>query len=414
MKKKERAQRMFRILSDVDETLVEEAQMIARASASKKTRYQRLQRYASIAAGVCVLIGGVFLYSQVMPQQDSKQELQGQQQILPNLTVDEDGLPLLEFEMDWDGMGFEGMMAYEYKEIENETPWQVTDEIEALPVMKNQSAYRDISSSLDVVTDEEDYAKMREIMQPIAEYFDIEVSDMERIDYYATQDALSVKKNGVSLIIDADYDVRIEYVMPQKLPEHLNAQSGASYEEMYAVAEYVIETYRDLFAYKNPQIAIQGADYYFSGERSDYRICIYNQAETIEETLLNYHASYVRIAFHEDGTIWFMDIAHEDTSQMIGNYPIISVEEAKKLLVEGHYATSYDASYVPKEEYIRGVELMYRLYGREEYHMPYYRFWIEVPVEKQENGLNCYVAYYVPAIESQYITNMSTYGGEFN
>ena len=107
-------------------------------------------------------------------------------------------------------------------------------------------------------------------------------------------------------------------------------------------------------------------------------------------------------------------MTHKDTSQVIGNYPIISVEEAKKLLLEGHYATSYGMSYVVDENDIKGVELMYRLYGLEEYHMPYYRFWIEVPQEKQENGLNCYVAYYVPAIESQYIANMPTYGGEFN
>lgn len=34
---------------------------------------------------------------------------------------------------------------------------------------------------------------------------------------------------------------------------------------------------------------------------------------------------------------------------------------------------------------------------------PYYRFWVEVPAEKQENGLNTYVAYYVPAVETAYL-----------
>lgn len=409
MKKEEGAQRMFRILSDVDEILVEEAQEMEQSDVSKKVFYQKLQRYASFAACVCVLIGGVLIYSQVLPNKDAVEQDEAQ-----NSMRNEDELPMLDFEMNWEGMGFEGMMAYKYEEIESETPWKVTSEIEVLPVMKNQSAYRDFSSSLDVVTDEEDYTRMREIVQPIAEYFGIEVSDMEIIDYYATQDALSVKKNGISVVINTDCDVRIEYDVPQKLPEHLNTKPGASYEEMRTVAEYLVREYADLFAYENPQIAIQGADYYFSGERSDYHIYIYNQAETIEETLVNYHASYAHVAFNEDGTIWFIDITHKDTSQVIGDYPIISAKTAKRLLMEGHYATSYDDSYVPKEEYIRGVELMYRFNGREAYHMPYYRFWVEVPEEMQENGLNCYVAYYVPAVESQYITNMPTYGGEFN
>ena len=46
--------------------------------------------------------------------------------------------------------------------------------------------------------------------------------------------------------------------------------------------------------------------------------------------------------------------------------------------------------------------------------MPYYRFYVELPEETQNNGLNTYGAYYVPAVESRYISNMPTWEGSFN
>lgn len=50
---------------------------------------------------------------------------------------------------------------------------------------------------------------------------------------------------------------------------------------------------------------------------------------------------------------------------------------------------------------------------REEYFMPYYRFYVELPEEKRA-GLNNYGAYYVPAVEKEYLTNMPVWDGSFN
>ncbi len=37
---------------------------------------------------------------------------------------------------------------------------------------------------------------------------------------------------------------------------------------------------------------------------------------------------------------------------------------------------------------------------------PYYRFLVELPTLEMENGLKTYGAYYVPAVESSYITDL--------
>jgi hypothetical protein len=46
--------------------------------------------------------------------------------------------------------------------------------------------------------------------------------------------------------------------------------------------------------------------------------------------------------------------------------------------------------------------------------MPYYRFLVELPEMAQENGLKNFGAYYVPAVETEYITGLPLWNGSFN
>ena len=55
------------------------------------------------------------------------------------------------------------------------------------------------------------------------------------------------------------------------------------------------------------------------------------------------------------------------------------------MLLNGSYLTT-----VPYEisgpEYVKKVELIYRTGSHEQYFMPYYRFYVELPEEEMENG----------------------------
>ena len=46
--------------------------------------------------------------------------------------------------------------------------------------------------------------------------------------------------------------------------------------------------------------------------------------------------------------------------------------------------------------------------------MPYYRFYVELPEQEQEDGLKDYGAYYVPAVLAEYLTNKPVWNGDFN
>ena len=98
-------------------------------------------------------------------------------------------------------------------------------------------------------------------------------------------------------------------------------------------------------------------------------------------------------------------------SAKAGDYPLISVQEAKELLLNGNYIS--DVMYeLMGEEYIKKTELIYRLGVHEEYFMPYYRFYVELPQVEKNDGMKTYGAFYVPAVKGAYISNMPVWGGE--
>ena len=72
---------------------------------------------------------------------------------------------------------------------------------------------------------------------------------------------------------------------------------------------------------------------------------------------------------------------------------------------------------MPGEEYIAKVELVYRVGEYEKYYIPYYRFYVELPdaeYKENNNDTKTYGAYYVPAVEGRYISNMPLWDGHFN
>ena len=83
------------------------------------------------------------------------------------------------------------------------------------------------------------------------------------------------------------------------------------------------------------------------------------------------------------------------------------------MLLDGGYITTVPYE-IPGKKYISKIELIYRGSIGENIWMPYYRFLVEIPELEQENGLKNFGAYYVPAIEMEYITGLPLWNGSFN
>lgn len=286
-------------------------------------------------------------------------------------------------------------MGYEMPERGN--PWSETDVIETLPIIENHSIYSVENWAEAHPLYGEEYDPLLEWLAEAAKFF-----GMEDIEPTIKKDGVLVSNEEIEIEVNGDMEMQISFENGIKLPEGYNASNQATREETYELAEYFIAEYGVLLHMDNPQIAIADGEYYFDGTCSENRIRIYDKGETATETLLNYHFNYVRFVADEDMGLWLIDFVRTDMEPVLGEYEIISAEEATKRLGEGQFDTTYHDSEFPGLEYVRDVELMYYKSFIDDY-KPYYRFWVEVPAEKQENGLNTYVAYYVPAIETAYL-----------
>ena len=215
---------------------------------------------------------------------------------------------------------------------------------------------------------------------------------------------------------EAMYEARVEGLALAGLENgaDINGPLSAGLPEggYEAAAEYLRTQYGELLGMEEPRLNLYGGDYDIYG-RQLYRLEFFEGAGSDLDRILHYNFTPVAFYCDDAGGLFLVRIWQPDLSQKMGDYPIITAGQARELLLEGHYITTVPYE-MPGREYIRKVELVYRTGTQEEYYMPYYRFYAELPQEKRENGLNTYGAYYVPAVSGEYLTGMPTWDGSFN
>lgn len=157
-----------------------------------------------------------------------------------------------------------------------------------------------------------------------------------------------------------------------------------------------------------------GGDYskYDTKLQQEYQIEFYDKGENDVDAIINYNFNQFAFDCDDNGKFYLASICQPDLSKKMGDYPIINTKKAKELLLKGNYITTVPYK-IPGENFIAKVELVYRTGAREEYFMPYYCFYVELP-EEERDGLKTYGAYYVPAVEKEYLTNMPLWDGSFN
>lgn len=149
-----------------------------------------------------------------------------------------------------------------------------------------------------------------------------------------------------------------------------------------------------------------------------YYINFYDAADDDISRIINYNFNPVAFYSHPDGGLRFIRIYHPDLSLKVGDYPIITADAARELLLASNFITSvpYD---MPGPDYIKKVELIYLTSELNQYFIPFYRFYVEIPdagypKELENSGVKTYGAYYVPAVEGRYLTNMPIWDRQIN
>lgn len=258
----------------------------------------------------------------------------------------------------------------------NANPWTEDTDLSALPVFVY--TWERAENNTD-----EDYAAMETFLVEAAEFFGFKTTQYE-IKNMISQ--LCAELDGMWIYVDDEMKTRIYFEQGVSLPSKYNLSKEASYEEKREAAEYIRKKYKKIINMEDPQINVR------DGENNN--ISLFEGADNLADRIVNYNFKRTDFYIDKDGLITSIIIYRPDLSQKVGDYPIISADEAKELLGEGHY---YGADNFPGVEWVKHVELVYDTGSSHNVLMPYYSFYAGS-------------LYYVPAIDPQYITNMPVNG----
>lgn len=377
-------ERILYALTDVDEAFIE-------AAAPRRSAKRRWFRWAA-AACVC-LIAGLALFSQA------------------------DRLPRIALpEYSGEGMGFEGLLYYDASELENGNPWSVENTPDALPVYKNGS-YDSAGAPRGL-----DRSEMQSRLERAAKVVGLSPENPEEmLSGLAGDDTpvgLRVTSDGLSLEVLADGTVTLYFPDGLPLPESYHfTHSESTAQEAEAALQYLAETYAGFLQFKEPKLVLGGDRSIDGAMIRSYTV--YDAAGDVRDDILNYTFRYAEFAPNDDGQLLLIRLRDGlCCAEKLGEYPLISLQEAERLLLEGRYQTSVPAP-VSGSENIAKAELVYRSGPLEETLLPYYRFYVQLSDSDgwravQENGLKVFGAYYVPAIPERYLTGLPLYDGHFN
>ena len=331
-------------------------------------------------------------------------------------------LPLLEYvENSAAAYGFEGYMAYDISELENGNPWDENTVFETLPVFKNNS-FNEVGIAYPGIGEE----AMNEKLNGIAETIDSEIQGIIEKTYVGDFSSgtgipddfitdikadfgnctIEIQSNGGVVAIFNGYD-------GEELPkEYSFTYNNTTEGEAFESIKYIYENYGDVIGLPEATF-VTSKEYTFSGEESrNYNIYDFSGNEIND--MLNFAFNEVQLAPNDEGKLMLIRVNDKlSCAEKIGDYPIISADEAKDMLLEGGYITTVPYE-MPGKKYIAKVELIYRSGISENIWMPYYRFLVELPEMAQENGLKNFGAYYVPAVELEYIEGLTLWNGNFN
>jgi len=404
-----RGREMLETIENLNPAYIEAADEMPKAE--KVGRF----KWASVAACLCLLMAGALIFAQ------NNSSTPAEEAQLPLLTITYDNAG---------AMGFEGYMAYDISDLTNGNPWHEGAELSTLPVYRNALSY---DESYNVTGTDCD--KMEAMLYDVAARLGIEEKDLTVSDDApdASQQAAIKEKfaavgaavpegyfepshligeaSGIIIEVSRALTATIDFMPPIELPEEYHFAYHCSYEDMQHAAQYLQENYSSLLDMEVPKTNIYIGDYDIY-QRQLFNLAFFEGDGDLAEQMVNY--AFRRVAFYPDeGKLWLARVWEPDLSDKVGDYPIISVEDARTLLEGGKYITSVPYE-LPGMEYVAKVELMYRNGAHDEYHIPYYRFFVELPELTEDNGMKTYGAYYVPAVHESYISNMPVWDGSFN
>ncbi len=256
----------------------------------------------------------------------------------------------------------------------------------------------------------EDYQALLErlsIREP-AQY----AGQQDQYNYDANIQSVSLQLDGMSVNVDNSGE-RWNIALAQG-PQVLQS-APADLTELQQSLEQMGQQLAERLGYRQPAACWTmdyATDYAVEGEvgvRPVLRTGLYEGYGSLEQQIVSYSLNRADpYAGGEEGEWFSVWVTRADLSNKLGDYPVISLDEARQQLEQGAYYCS-TGDVFPGADSIAAVEIVYR---GSEILAPYYRFIVRVDTSQlnpdvvsamEQAGCKHYAAFYVAAVASEYL-----------
>lgn len=317
------------------------------------------------------------------------------------------------------------LMAYDISDLENGNPWNESMQIDSLPVFKN-SPYPGTSQMGGFYYSEE---QMTQMAENAAHALGVEIAE-SKFDYVfikvnpssltAVCDGEKYGVEAVKINVYGDGSVHVDFggrvwSEDEKYMELPEEYSFTCYDtddrEAEKTMRYLIDRFKELIQFENPVINVHREDLPFSGGKGwiDYKV--YNGSDDPIQRILNYNFVWADFGcYQRENSLTSISLKNGlSAAECMGNYPVITLEEAKEILISTNVSPDINGSWYLEDgkiddEDIKKVELIYNT-GTDEFYLPYYQFYVEVKCDGDwitDKNLRSYSLYRVPAVKSEY------------
>lgn len=303
-------------------------------------------------------------------------------------------LPKLALGTDYVGNGGGTLLAMDAAELLVGSPIDAENVPETLPVYRNLYPTNEVQDPEGWTPDEE---AMEAALLEIAEQFGV---DGEIVLYTIPYYDLSIGDDTWQIDVTGDLSVTVVPLVQVKNMQLPEGCGSDTLEAAEAAAAYLKEQFGETLGFAQPEAMAIGGDYSNLGEQC-YQVVLYDGSGSPEEQMRNRWFHSASFYLYQD-EVSFIEIQCAGPGEALGDYPVLSLEEAEALLRQGYGMTACPER--PEELEIAKADLIYLDMTWFETYVPVYRFLVKMPGE-HESGCNIYSVFYLPAVRPSYISD---------
>lgn len=386
-----KSEKIIRALGDIDDRLVMD---IIPIPVKKRKQYWPTILMGAAMLGICVF--GALKLDFRTPSETSVQPEQSEIAQVTEQVMEQEAeqiiekLPMLTLGSSYAGDGWEMYDAYDASQLVVGNPMDLTALPETLPVYENVYYTNEAWEPDGWLPDQ---AMMETVLQDVAEQVGID-GEIDGIIRDEVCYSVSMDEDGAAIYFECDMDLLIYPDEPIVMPEVCGSQTLEQAEE---AALYLLETYGDRLGMEAP--AAVPVCRMYTNQGQDFDVVIYDSAGKPADQLRSFCLQSVRFYLYENA-VRSIHNSCKEFPEVVGEYPILSYEEACNLWTDGYGLSKADGEPIR----IAQAEIVYRDWTWMDYYIPYYRFLVEMqPDPETETDLNRYGVYYLPAVRPEYL-----------